>query len=148
MINNKNGMIGTPKLGQVGSGKRVINGDLLGTDIKVATPDFHYGTIVDDTRLAALVSGTIDVLSNQNNKSIGESFANALFKPDDKTLSDNGAVAYSTTHNAVLDFYSILGAARGMSYQDIISLFEKAYSEDKLLTLKAIFYARNIRWFR
>jgi hypothetical protein len=57
----------------------------------------------------------------------------------------NGAVTKSTTCNNVLDLFFIAGASRTMSKKDILNMFIKAYGEDKNLTLKCIFHARDVR---
>lgn len=57
----------------------------------------------------------------------------------------NGAGAYETTQNAMVDFFSQAGAMRNRSEQDIISEFTQAFGEDKLLAMKALFYFRDIR---
>lgn len=59
--------------------------------------------------------------------------------------TENGAKAYKTTNSAVLDFFSHAGAMRASSEQEITNLFVKAYSEDPLLALKALFYLRDVR---
>lgn len=59
--------------------------------------------------------------------------------------TENGQFCYDTTKNSLLDFFSEVGALRNRSEEDIIKLFIKAYNEDRLLALKTLFYARNIR---
>lgn len=68
-----------------------------------------------------------------------------LKKEANKTLTENGAVTYSTTTSNCLDLFATIGALRNTSDQDIIDRFTKAYIEDPLLTMKIIFYGRDVR---
>lgn len=61
------------------------------------------------------------------------------------TFTINGAVTNSTSLNAVLDLFFIAGASRKMDEQSIFNMLSKAYDENKLLTLKVIFWAGDIR---
>ena len=70
--------------------------------------------------------------------------ANALKKETNKTYTENGAVAYKSTLNSLLDYFSQLSSFKydtelGLDY------FKKAYQEDRLLAMKSLFYTRNIR---
>lgn len=59
--------------------------------------------------------------------------------------TENGAVALNTTQAPLLDLFGEIGALRMRDEKDIIALFMKAYGADKLLALKTLFYARDIR---
>lgn len=61
-------------------------------------------------------------------------------KPD--TTTTNGMPAFSTTGNAVLNFYS--NTSKGRSC-DLSESFACAYREDKELALRALFQARDVR---
>lgn len=61
------------------------------------------------------------------------------------TFTTNGALAYSSTMDPVLDFYQRSGAMRGVSEREIVELFKKAYRSNKELALRALFYTRDIR---
>lgn len=61
------------------------------------------------------------------------------------TETINGAIAYDTTQNSLLDFFAEVGALRNSDDNKIIQLFEKSCCENLLLTLKCLFYARDIR---
>lgn len=60
-------------------------------------------------------------------------------------VTANGALSHSTTGTSVLDFFGKGGALRASSEQEILSLFSKAYREDKTLALKALFYLADVR---
>lgn len=60
-------------------------------------------------------------------------------------LTENGAVAYNTTNNALIDLFGVIGALRPRSESDIEQKFMSAFREDKLLATKMMFYAGNIR---
>lgn len=56
----------------------------------------------------------------------------------------NGAIAHSTTTDAVLDFFSTAGAMRN-GLGTARDAFRKAYAENKQLALRTLFYLRDIR---
>jgi len=59
--------------------------------------------------------------------------------------TENGALTNSTSLSPVLDLFFIAGASRNMSEKDIEMLIVRAMAENKLLTLKVIFWAGRIR---
>lgn len=74
------------------------------------------------------------------------SFANVMKSESQKKLTENGMVAYNTTNaGALLDLFAVIGAMRSRSEAEIEQKFAKAFSEDKLLATKMMFYAGNIR---
>lgn len=58
------------------------------------------------------------------------------------TRTENGALTNVSTLNGVLDFYYHAPARRG---QDNTALFLKAFGENRLLAVRALFYVRDIR---
>lgn len=62
------------------------------------------------------------------------------------TLTYNGAVTNSTSLSSVLDLFFLSGACRDESVKNIERVLLKSYLEDKLLTLKCIFWAGDIRF--
>ena len=72
-------------------------------------------------------------------------FATAAKKIGNTTLTENGAVAYNTTSSNLLDLFSIIGAMRTRTEEEIIQKFSAAFAEDKLLATKMLFYCGNIR---
>ena len=61
------------------------------------------------------------------------------------SYTENGMVTNSTSLNKNVDFFFLAGASRNMNYREIVSLFEKAFNEDKLMALKVLFWARDVR---
>ncbi|MBQ7907431.1 MAG: DUF2828 family protein [Clostridia bacterium] len=62
-----------------------------------------------------------------------------------KTLTENGAVAYEHTGSDCLDLFARIGAMRHARVGDIVSTFKRAFLENKDMALKILFYARDIR---
>lgn len=61
-----------------------------------------------------------------------------------KTLTDKGDVAYLSTLSPCLDYFSLVGGLR-FNFNDLVSLFTKAYFEDKATAIKLLFFTRDIR---
>ena len=59
-------------------------------------------------------------------------------------LTENGAVALKSTNSYLLDLFGEIGALRNRSDEDIINLYIPAYYENKELSLKTLFYTRDI----
>ena len=74
-----------------------------------------------------------------------DKFVQGLEKEISKTLTENGAIAYNTTGNKLLDLFGTIGALRNRPAASINGKFMEAFLEDKLLAMKMLFYARNIR---
>ena len=60
-------------------------------------------------------------------------------------LTENGAFAYNTTNDALLDLFATAGALRPRPEYQIIEKFNKAFNESPLLATKMLFYIGNIR---
>ena len=60
-------------------------------------------------------------------------------------FTENGAKAFRTTESDCLDFFATVGAMRYLSETEIEQRFVRAYSENKDIATKLIFYARDIR---
>lgn len=61
-----------------------------------------------------------------------------------ETRTANGAKAFSSTKSFVLDLFSMGGAFRNRSDQEVAELFSKAFAENPLLAMKTLFYLRDI----
>lgn len=60
------------------------------------------------------------------------------------TYTENNALTNDSTLNPVLDFFSRAGAMRDR-VEDAVKLFQKAYAFDKQLSIRCLFYIRDIR---
>lgn len=67
----------------------------------------------------------------------------ALTTNDSRTF--NGAVTHSTTSNPILDLFFVAGAARGMSDDEVLAMWTKAYHTDEELSLRLLLWARDCR---
>ena len=76
--------------------------------------------------------------------STGNSVLDGIIKDSSKTLTTNGDVAYTTTQNNNLDFFFGASLFRGND-KEAATAFIKAYTQDKNLAVKNLFYLRDIR---
>lgn len=72
-------------------------------------------------------------------------FVNTAKGISNVTLTENGAVAYKSTGDDLVDLFGSIGSLRGADYARITRKFAAAYAEDPLLATKMAFYARNVR---
>lgn len=61
------------------------------------------------------------------------------------SVTENGAVGYRTTGKELLDLNFAVASLRKMSDTEVAKRFRKAFCEDKLLAMKWLFYARDVR---
>jgi hypothetical protein len=62
-----------------------------------------------------------------------------------KVYTENGALSNAGTGSKVLDFFALGGAIRNIEPTKALNVFKYAYNENVLLTLKTMFYFRDIR---
>lgn len=74
-------------------------------------------------------------------------FMNAIKQTlnNETRLTENGAVGYRTTGKELLDLNFSVASLRGLSDDEIARRFKKAFCEDKILAMKWLFYARDVR---
>lgn len=70
---------------------------------------------------------------------------NALKNESNRTFTEKGALTNRSTLNNVLDWFGAGGAIRSRSESDVIKLFSRAWAEDRLASLKILFYFRDVR---
>lgn len=68
-----------------------------------------------------------------------------LLEGSNISITENGAVGYRTTGKSLLDINFAVASLRSASEQDIINRFKKAFFENKLLAMKWLFFARDVR---
>lgn len=68
-----------------------------------------------------------------------------LLEGSNISITENGAVGYRTTGKSLLDINFAVASLRSASEQDIIQRFKKAFFEDKILAMKWLFFARDVR---
>lgn len=61
-----------------------------------------------------------------------------------RTLSENGAMAYRSTSNALVDCFGMIGAMRNRNEEDIRRLYTKALIEHRNLAIHLAFYVRDV----
>ena len=62
-----------------------------------------------------------------------------------KTVTENGAATHVTTESDCLDLFATIGALRRESDSEIIARFIRAYTENRDIAMKLLFFARDIR---
>ena len=72
-------------------------------------------------------------------------FVQAMTNAANVSFTENGALTNKSTKSSVLDWFGAGGALRQRPPQDIINLFTRAFAEDRLTTLKILFYFRDVR---
>ena len=70
---------------------------------------------------------------------------NYLKQEANKTVTENGAATHITTASDCLDLFATIGALRHESDSEIVTHFIRAYSENKDIAMKLLFFARDIR---
>ncbi|MBE6582178.1 MAG: DUF2828 family protein [Ruminococcaceae bacterium] len=68
-----------------------------------------------------------------------------LKKEANMTVTENGAATHLTTESDCLDLFATIGALRRESDGEIITRFIRAYSENRDIAMKLLFFARDIR---
>ena len=72
-------------------------------------------------------------------------FVNAARQHD--AVTDNGAVTHSTSLDSVLDFFFIAWTLIHKKPEEYLPLWNRALKEDYLLSMKCLFWMRDIRWW-
>ncbi len=70
---------------------------------------------------------------------------NAMKAALNTKTTENGADAYASTLNEVLDMFAFGAAYRQRSESDVIVLFQKALSMNEVLAMKCLFWIRDVR---
>lgn len=71
--------------------------------------------------------------------------SNTLNNEYNYSMTENGAMGYRTSGKELLDLNFAVASLRHMSDNDIIDKFMRAFYENKLLAMKWLFFARDIR---
>lgn len=61
------------------------------------------------------------------------------------SVTENGAVGYRTTGKELTDLNFAVASLRSASEDEISKRFTKAFFEDKVLAMKWLFFARDVR---
>lgn len=61
------------------------------------------------------------------------------------SVTANNAVTHSTSLDYCVDMFFLAGASRNMPEKDIITVFERAFAQDKQLAAKILFWSRDAR---
>lgn len=72
------------------------------------------------------------------------SFIKSMLK-EHETKTENGMKTYTTTENALTDFFFACGALRNAPNERIEELFEAALKEDPVIATRILFYSRDVR---
>lgn len=72
-------------------------------------------------------------------------FFDMMKEVNDFTHTENGAGAYRSTGNAVLDAFGSLGGMMHSDASSILNTFLKAFEEDEYMSMRMLFYFRDVR---
>jgi len=72
------------------------------------------------------------------------SFLTALYEEASITLTENGAITYSSTLDSNLDFFALASAKRARP-MEAVSLFKDAFFSNDILAILNLFHCRDIR---
>lgn len=70
---------------------------------------------------------------------------NHLKNEANKTYTENGAVTHAGTLSDCLDLFATIGAIRRESDEEIITRFSRAYAENADISMKILFFGRDVR---
>lgn len=70
---------------------------------------------------------------------------NEMLKNFNHSVTENGAGGYRTTGKSLLDINFAVASLRSASENEVIERFKRAFFEDKILAMKWLFFARDIR---
>ena len=70
---------------------------------------------------------------------------NELKEQSNVTLTENGALAWKSTHSECLNFFASAGALRRADFDVIRKLFIRAFIENPNDAMKILFYLRDVR---
>lgn len=70
---------------------------------------------------------------------------NEMLENFNHSVTENGAVGYRTTGKSLLNINFAVASLRSASESEIIERFKRAFFEDKILAMKWLFFARDIR---
>lgn len=71
-------------------------------------------------------------------------FIDSLQEELNSVLTENHDKAYLSSGSYCLDYFALIGGMRH-NYYEIISVFMRAFFEDKIMAIKLLFYTRDIR---
>jgi hypothetical protein len=72
-------------------------------------------------------------------------FVQAMQVNSNFTSTENGALTNKSTLDCVLDWFGAGAALRQRNPQEVVSMFSKAFAQDRLLAMKILFYFRDVR---
>lgn len=72
------------------------------------------------------------------------SLMNGMYIATSEGFTENGANTFIRSGSSLLDFYAQAGAMRKIP-EEALALFKRAFSEDRLIATKLLFYLRDVR---
>jgi len=74
-----------------------------------------------------------------------ENLTSVLKEEYNTSVTENGAVGYRTTGKQLLDINFSISSLRNLSEDEVMKRFEQVYIENRLLAVKWLFYAADVR---
>lgn len=89
-------------------------------------------------------SGAVNTRTSKEVRGSTGLFIDKLHENTSKGLTENGAVTFTDSGSALLNFYAQAGAMR-KNPDKALELFKKAFGEDRLKAIRILFYLRDVR---
>lgn len=74
-----------------------------------------------------------------------DAMKNEMLENFNESVTENSAVGYRTTGKALLDINFAVASLRSANESEIVRRFQAAFLENKVLAMKWLFFARDVR---
>lgn len=74
-----------------------------------------------------------------------ENLENTLLNEFNESVTENGALGFRTTGRALLDLNFVVSSLRALPDEEVLKKYAKAFYENKLLAIKWLFFASDVR---
>lgn len=124
----------------------VHNGEVFATFHYVKQPKDSYNS----NTIQLGITTEMELVNKEEDVKMSEVFGKALketmlSEDYNQSVTENGALGYATTGKELLDMNFMVSSLRKVSEENIMNQFSKVFFEDKLLAIKFLFFAGDVR---